>query len=113
MALESIDLLVDVSKVLYNEHIVEQRNRIKELEDEVNKLKAIKAWIIYDDDNICLKCPFESILDKYLEIKRSWCYYEDKGYTYSIKEEKLCSGELCYVIIENETGNTTTCEEIK
>ncbi len=31
--LEPIDLLVDVSKVLYNERIVEQRNRIKELED--------------------------------------------------------------------------------
>ncbi len=85
--LEPIDLLVDVSKVLYNERIVEQRNRIKELEDEVNKLKAIKTWRIFDDDNIYFKCPIESILDKYTEIKRNACYYQDKGYTYSLEEK--------------------------
>jgi len=47
MALEPIDLLVDVSKVLYNERIVEQRKIIEEQKKEIERLKSIGFYGIY------------------------------------------------------------------
>jgi hypothetical protein len=45
--LEPIDLLIDVSKVLYNERIVEQRKIIEEQKKEIEKLKSIGFYGIY------------------------------------------------------------------
>ncbi len=49
--LESIDLLVDVSKVLYNERIVEQRKQIKDLKNK-------QTFIYYTRHVVHYRAPF-------------------------------------------------------
>ncbi len=59
--LEPIDLLVDVSKVLYNERIVEQMKQIEDLKSKryyiyyskpsINSDYVIKGYFISDSDN--------------------------------------------------------------
>ena len=44
--LEPIDLLVDVSNVLYNERIVEQRKIIEEQKKEIERMKSIGFYCI-------------------------------------------------------------------
>lgn len=44
--LEPIDLLVGVSKVLYNERIVEQRKQIEDLKLYINDIKSYNTYYI-------------------------------------------------------------------
>ena len=81
MALESIDLLVDVSKVLYNERIVEQRKQIEDL-------KAKQCYIIKINDNLkgVISPKLNSIFDIYDSLN-NW-----------IKKYFLSNGEYIFTI---------------
>ncbi len=71
--LESIDLLVDVSKVLYNERIVEQRKQIEDLKLYINKIKSFNIYYISSSPQSIIhqyiKSPLsmKEVMDKYVE----------------------------------------------
>ncbi len=71
--LEPIDLLLDVSKVLYNERIVEQRKEIKDLKLYINKIKSSNTYYISASplSHIYqfIKSPLsmKEVMDKYVE----------------------------------------------
>ncbi len=69
MALEPIDLLVDVSKVLYNERIIEQRKQIEELKKQIEDNRIVK-YMIYMNDYDRIIAPASLSIE---DILQKWC----------------------------------------
>lgn len=74
--LEPIDLLIDVSKVLYNERIVEQRKQIKDLKLCIDNIKSFNTYYISASSSIFLSnyhqyikssLSMKEVMDKWIE----------------------------------------------
>ncbi len=87
MALEPIDLLVDVSKVLYNERIIEQRKQIEKLKKQIDDSKIVKYKIYLSGcDEIIAPVLFS--IEKVLKLWLKEVHYNDyRYYTITICDE--------------------------